>query len=177
MWRLIPKLTPVLLIAFLAFSPAGCKRKKKAADEQPAGMATMLHAADPRSAVQLVRGFHSVEAGAWRWTEKTFVVTLKAPAGANTKGANLILKFALPEAIVKPLGPVTIKAKIGQTELAPETYAKEGDQTYSRDVPAAALKDDAVTVEFTLDKALEPSAQDQRQLGVIMNMVGFEAKQ
>ena len=177
MWRLITKLTPVLLIGFVLLAPAGCKRKKKsAANEEPTGLATMLHAADPRAAVQLLRGFHNVEAGAWRWTMKSFAVTLKAPAGAQAKGATLVLKFALPEVILQKLGPVTVTAKVGNEQLPPETFSAAGDQTYTKEVPASALKDEAITVEFTLDKALAPSEQDQRELGVIMNLVGFEAK-
>ena len=177
MWRLTSKLTPVLLIAFLFLAPTACKRKKKnAGGDEPTGLATMLHAADPRSAVQLLRGFHTVEAGAWRWTMKSFAVTLKAPSGASAKGATLLLKFALPEIILQKLGPVTITAKVGNTALDPQTYSAAGDQTYTRDVPASALKDDAITVEFALDKALPASEQDQRELGIIMNMVGFEAK-
>jgi hypothetical protein len=180
MWRLILKTAPLLLlIAVLMLGPSGCKRKKKRASEndEPAGMATMLQAADPRSAVQLIRGFHGVEAGAWRWTEQTFAVSLKPPAGAAANGATLVLKFVLPDVVVQKLGPVTLSAKIGSSVLTPEKFSVAGEQTYSRPVPAEALKSDAVTVEFALDKALPPTGEDIRQLGVILNMVGFEAKQ
>jgi hypothetical protein len=51
-----------------------------------------------------------------------------------------------------------------------------GDYTYSRDVPPELLTGDAVTVEFTLDKALPPNPSDQRELGVIVQMVGLEPK-
>jgi hypothetical protein len=178
MWRLILKTAPVLLIALLMLGPSGCKRKKKRAQsDEPAGMATMLQAADPNSAAQLIRGFHGVEAGAWRWTEQTFAVSLKPPAGAAANGATLMLKFVLPDVAVQKLGPVTLSAKVGSTELAPEKYSAAGEQTYTRPVPASALKTDPVTVEFALDKAMPPTGEDIRQLGVILNMVGFEAKQ
>lgn len=166
-----------LLMSFLVVGSTGCKRKKRRAQDEPAGLATMLQAADPRSATQLVRGFHDVESGAWRWTQKSFAVTLHPPAGASVKGATLVLKFVYPEVSLQKLGPITLTAKVGNEQLAPETVDSAGDKTYSRDVPASALKDDAVTVEFTLDKAIPPGTQDIRELGVIMNMVGFEAKQ
>jgi hypothetical protein len=175
MWRLIAP----LLVGALLLSPAACKRKKKpgAAEEQPAGLATMLQAADPRSSVQFTRGFHDVEQGAWRWTEKSFAVTLRPPKGAAAKGATLILKFAVPDVILQKIGPQTLSAKMGAVSLAPETYRTAGDATYTRDVPASAFAGDAVNIEFALDKALPPSGQDIRELGIIVSMVGFEARQ
>jgi hypothetical protein len=169
---------PVLLIAVLAVAPVGCKRKRRnaKADEQPAGLATMVNAADPRSAVQLTRGFHTVEQNAWRWTTGSFAATLKPPAGSAQKGANLELRFVVPGAVINKLKSMTLTATVNGQKLAPETYTKEGEYTYMRDVPATALQQEAVNVEFTLDKFLPASPEDQRDLGVIMTMVGFEAK-
>ncbi len=167
----------VLLMSLVVVGSTGCKRKKKRAQDEPAGLATMLQAADPRAATQLLRGFHDVESGAWRWTAKSFAVTLHPPAGASVKGATLVLKFVFPEISLQKLGPITISAKVGSEQLAPETVDSAGDKSYSREVPASALKEDAVTVEFMLDKAIPPGTQDIRELGIIMNMVGFEAKQ
>jgi len=96
---------------------------------------------------------------------------------ADANGATLMLKFVLPDVVVQKLGPVTLSAKIGSTTLTPEKFSTAGEQIYSRPVPAEALKADAVTVEFALDKALPPTGEDIRQLGVIVNMVGFEVKQ
>ncbi len=178
MRRLVTKtVSVVLLMSVLLAGSTGCKRKKKRGQDEPAGLATMLQAADPRAATQLVRGFHAVESGAWRWTEKSFAVTLHPPAGASVKGATLVLKFVFPEVALQKLGPVTLSARVGTQQLSPETIDSAGDKSYSRDVPASVLKDDAVTVEFTLDKAIPPGGADIRELGVIMNMVGFEAKQ
>ena len=71
---------------------------------------------------------------------------------------------------------ITLTATVNGQKLAPETYAKSGEYTYSRDVPGASLTQDVVNVEFELDKFLPASPADQRDLGVIMTMVGFEAK-
>lgn len=180
MRRLILKLIPVLLLCLVVAATDGCRRKRKRnvkVDDEPAGMATMVHVADPRSAVQLVRGFHGVESGAWRWTQKTFAVVLKPPANSATTGANLQLKFSLPEVIVQKLGPMTISAHIGDTKLEPEKYEKPGDYTYSREVPPAVMKGDSLVVEFSLDKALAPGEVDARELGIIAQIIGFEAKQ
>lgn len=177
MRRLAFQLFPVFVIAALLIAPVGCKRRKRAsAEEQPAGLATMVHAADPRAAIQLVRGFHSVEQNAWRWTTGSFAVTLKPPAGAAQKGATLQLKFVVPDVVIDKLKSLTLTATVNGQKLPPETYAKAGEYSFSRDVPATALQQEAVTVEFALDKFIPASAQDQRDLGVIMTLVGFEAK-
>jgi hypothetical protein len=181
MWRLIVRQLPALLVCALLLTPAGCKRKKrepsKASEDEPAGLATMIHAADPRSNIQFVRGFYGVEGGSWRWTQKNFAITLKPPAGAANKGATLQLSFAIPDTVIQKMGPITLSASIGTVKLDPETYTKAGEYTYSRDVPASAMKGDAVRVDFALDKALPPTGQDSRELGIIVTLAGFEAKQ
>ncbi|HBY62134.1 MAG TPA: hypothetical protein DEH78_20120 [Solibacterales bacterium] len=159
---------------------ASCKRRDRvvveATQEEGTVLASVVHVADPRTATQLARGFYDVEGNAWRWTAGKFAVTLRPPAGAAQKGATLVFKFAFPEAVFTKTGPVTLAANVGGTALAPETFAKPGEQNYTRDVPATVLGKDAVVLEFSLDKALPPSAADQRELGVIATSIGFEAK-
>ena len=46
-----------------------------------------VHAADPKSSIQLIKGFHGVEQNSWRWTMGRFAVTLKPPIGAAEQGA------------------------------------------------------------------------------------------
>ena len=165
MWRLTLRIFPVLLIAALLLAPAGCKRRKKhaATEDEPTGLASMVHAADPRSTIQLVRGFYPVEQGAWRWTQKTFAVTLKPPTGSAKTGATLQLSFAIPDAVLQKAGPLTLSASIGDLKLDPEKYSQPGDLMYTREVPASAMKGEAITVEFVLDKALPPGDQDTRE--------------
>ena len=65
---------------------------------------------------------------------------------------------------------------VNGSALAPETYSKEGEFTYSREVAPNLLTGDAARVDFTLDKALAPSEADQRELGIVVNSVGLEPK-
>ena len=60
--------------------------------------------------------------------------------------------------------------------LAPEEYVKAGEFDYVRDVPVGAFRGGNVTVEFALDKALPPGGVERRELGVVANTIGFEAK-
>jgi hypothetical protein len=131
---------------------------------------------DPVASAQLVQGFYPVEAGTWRWTMKQFEVALKPPPGAADNGAKLNLKFAVPEAILSKVGPITVNAKVNGLALPPETYSKSGDYVYSRDVPATALKGDAVAVQFSADKGIGPSSDDARELSLIAVSVGLERK-
>ncbi len=159
---------------------AGCKRAKKtrveATDEAGPTLASVVNMADARASVQLLKGFHDVEGNAWRWTMGKFSVTLRPPLNAPRKGATLVVKMNIPEAIMGQVKSTTLTANVNGAAIAGETYTKAGEYTYSKDVPASALGADAVTVDFALDKFLPPGAADQRELGVVVSSIGFEAK-
>ncbi|MCX6629101.1 MAG: hypothetical protein NTW28_15900 [Candidatus Solibacter sp.] len=93
-----------LMLMALLLAPTGCKKKKVrvgATDEETPKMQSVLQMGDPKVEPQLVKGFHGVEAGAWRWTEKQFTVALRPPFGAGQKGAKLTVRLTVP--------PVTIE--------------------------------------------------------------------
>lgn len=170
----------MLLTVGILLAPTACKPKRKRPPLEPitqAGMiASMINAADPRASLQLTKGFYDIESGAWRWTARNFSATLHPPKDAAQKGARLVLKFAISDVVLEKLKKMRLSATVSGLELPPEDYTKPGEYTFTRDVPPAALKSDAVPVDFTLDKALPPSASDQRELGVIVSAIGFEAK-
>lgn len=170
----------VLLCAALVAGGIGCKRAKKtrveATDEAGPTLAQVVNMADARASVQLLKGFHDVEGNAWRWTMGKFSVTLRPPLNASQKGATLVVKMNIPEAIMGQVKSTTLTANVNGAAIAGETYTKAGEYTYSKDVPASALGADAVTVDFALDKFLPPGAADQRELGVVVSSIGFEAK-
>jgi hypothetical protein len=168
----------VALMTIIAIAPA-CRTRKKAKArvvEEDGQLASQVSVADPRAAVQLVRGFHALENDSWRWTMKSFTVTLRPPAGSAAAGAQLELKLVIPEAIVKQLGPIVVGARVNNADLAPETYSKAGDYTYTRDVPSSALHGDAVTFDFSADKGIPPSDKDSRELAIIVSSIGLTAK-
>jgi hypothetical protein len=71
---------------------------------------------------------------------------------------------------------VTIHATVNGTALPSETYTKSGEYTYSHDVPPNVISGEAVKVEFAMDRALPPTGADQRELGLVVSVVGFEPK-
>lgn len=169
-----------LALTAVVLSIASCKRSapnpSALVTDHAAPLVSIVQVKDPAASAQLVKGFYPVEAGAWRWTMKQFEVVLKPPPGAAENGAKLNLKLAVPEAIISKVGPVTLGANINGLALPPETYSKSGDYEYTRDVPAAALKGDAVAVQFSSDKGIGPTSDDARELSVIAVSVGLEPK-
>jgi hypothetical protein len=77
MRRLIQGSLLSILTAAMLLGPAACKRcqqqaQAEATDEQGQTLMPMVHVADQRAAVQLIKGFYDVEQNAWRWTMKKF---------------------------------------------------------------------------------------------------------
>ena len=169
------------LAAALSLLTPGCKQKKvetQATVEEPAQVqkASVVRMGDPTSAAQLLNGFHSIESGAWRWTQKQFAVSLRTPVGAGTSGATLTFRFTIPPVVIEKLHSITLNASAGGTSLGPQTYNAAGQYAYQRAVPAAVLNTGFVDVAFQLDKALPPGAADARELGIVAVSAGLEAK-
>jgi hypothetical protein len=179
MRRLAERGAHAILCAALALS-LGCGRQRTAqvgtVEEEDQQLVSMLHVADPNTAIQLVRGFHDIEQNAWRWTRGSFSVALKVPAGASERGAVLELKFVAPEPVIERLKEVTLSASVNGHALEAETYSKAGEYTYRRELPAAALQQEAVTVDFALDKYLAAGEVETRELGIIVSSAGLIGK-
>jgi hypothetical protein len=69
--------------------------------------------------------------------------------------------------VTSKLHEVTLSANVGGTALPPESYAKDGNYTYKRDIPASAFTGDHTSVQFHLDKFLPPVGPETRKLGVL----------
>ncbi|MCU1258008.1 MAG: hypothetical protein JWO80_893 [Bryobacterales bacterium] len=130
--------------------------------------------ADPAAARQLIAGFYGLESNSWRWTAKTFVVTLQPPPGADKRGAVLRLRIFIPEGQFQKLGPMTLSADVDDDTLEPETFSAAGNYTYLRDVPPSVLLTNLVPVIFTLDKAAPPSIDDGRELGAVVTEIALQ---
>ncbi len=156
--------------ALAAGAMAGC-RSKSGTD-----LAEVVNIADEGLAPQLLRGFHRVENGSWRWTQGKFSVALKPPKQAGN-GAVLLLRFSIPDALMAQRKEVTISAVIEGVPLPPEKVTAPGEHEYRREVPAEVVKGKrAATVDFTVDPVTPPGESDERELGVIAATVGLLKK-
>jgi hypothetical protein len=78
--------------------------------------------------------------------------------------------------VIQQVKETRLTASLGKAELGTETYSSAGEYTFTVDVPAAALGDEAVTVDFALDRFLPPGAVDTRELGLIVSSIGLETR-
>lgn len=177
MWGLT-EMTPrrTLLLMLVA---VGCRQPKRVAavnQEEEIGLRSLVHTADVRSAVQLVKGFHEIEQNSWRWTQGSFSVTLRPPSSAAAKGATLVLQHTIPDAIIAKVKKMTLTANIQGATIPSETYSRGGSYTFRGNVPAVALASDAVTVDFAVDNFVKAGEVDARELAMIVVAVGLELK-
>lgn len=168
-------LSLTLILIPLLLAGAGCKRRNRGAGQGQL-LASNIYAGDPNAAVRFVQGFYGIEENAWRWTSKDFAVDLAPPLHADQKGAQLVLRLAVPDGVIQKLNSVQLSASVQGHKLEPQIYAKAGSYVYTRDVPAESLQSEAVRIEFSLDHALDPTAEDHRQLGIIVSEVGLLSK-
>jgi len=119
--------------------------------------------ADPWLDCDLEGGWHAMEDGRWRWTERVFSVRLPAPLSAAPR---LRLRFTLPEVALRATGALRLRATVGDESLPTQEYNSAGEHSYEQSVPPAALRDGPVSVRFELDKSMRPAAPDLRELGI-----------
>lgn len=170
----------VLFVTLALLSATGCRREEKIkmepTDESQAVLASAVHAADPKAAMQLTKGFHPVEQNAWRWTLGRFAIAFAPPEGAAERGATLNVKISVPEPVLDRVKKTTLSASIQGSAVGSATYTSAGEQTFSADIPAALLKSDAVTVEFALDPFVAAGTMENRELGIIFVSSSLDAK-
>lgn len=155
---------------------AACKRYRRpnpaATVEEPAELSSRISMGEPRDESQLLNGFYQIESDAWRWTGRKFAISLRPPLGGRLKGAKLELACAVADAIADQLLPLTIRATVAGRPLEPQRLTAAGQQTVTFPVPKEALTEDAVVVEFELDKVAR-LGDESRDLGLIAASAGF----
>lgn len=130
---------------------------------------------DPKAAPQLLSGFYAIEGNAWRWTAGKFSVRLRTPPEAAQSGATLSFSFSIPDPALQKLKSITLAASVNGMALKSATYTAPGDQVFTADIPGSALAAEDVTIDFALDKTMQPDG-DLRHLGVIAKSVSLSGK-
>jgi hypothetical protein len=137
-------------------------------------LSSTVNTADSRVAAQLIRGFHDIEQGSWRWTEGKFSVLLKPPPG-STGGGRIVLRCVVAEPLIAKVGAVTLSARLNGGVLGTVTWRNAGEYTFTAPVPAPQLDAGAITVDFDLDKFLPAGQADARELGLIVSSVAVQS--
>ncbi len=163
------------LLISLLLAGTSCKRRHGGSGQGQL-LASNIYAGDPNVSGHFVKGFYGVEENAWRWTGKEFAVDLSPPLHSDQKGAQLVMKLAVPDAVIQKLTSMQLTASIKGFKLEPQAYTKPGQYTYTRDVPPDELQGNVVRIDFSLDHTLPPTEDDKRQLGIIVSEVGLVAK-
>jgi SAM-dependent methyltransferase len=134
----------------------------------------LLHspALDSQWHVELLSGWHPMEDGHFRWTERRFSVQLEAPSPQACSA--LSLEFVLPEEHFARVGPVTLRAAVNGVALPQQTYSYSGTHTYAQNLPAIVSPGSKLLFDFTLDRALPPTARDARELGLVVSFARGE---
>jgi len=143
------------------YTTTGCDRgsNPSAADrDQRAFCLLASKLPDPWLGCDLEGGWHEMENGSWRWTERVFSVRLP-PSSPTT----LRLQFTFPEAILRETGPLQLSATIEGERLPARKYATPGEHVYEQTVTTSGRP---ASVRFELDKAFRPPAPDTRELGI-----------
>ncbi|MCC7174407.1 MAG: methyltransferase domain-containing protein [Bryobacterales bacterium] len=117
--------------------------------------------------VTLLRGWHPMETGHFRWTEGAFSVRLERTGPCTA--ASLAFDFFLPQDHLRRLGAVTLAATVNGRELPAQEFRYAGECRYRQPVPPGAVEGGAAEIEFRLDKSSPPSADDRRELGVAVS--------
>jgi tRNA (mo5U34)-methyltransferase len=100
--------------------------------------------------IRLLDGWHAIEFGAWRWTERRFSFAIDD----SVEGRTVRLRFYLAPVVFAGRAFVTLRAG----EAPPQTYTTPGEHAY--ECPAASH------VHFELDTAIGPTKEDPRELGL-----------
>ena len=123
--------------------------------------------------LDLAGGWHALEDGSWRWTERVFAVRLPS----RPSGTKLTFRFMLPESMLRALGPIRLSATIAGFCLPGSDYRTPGEHTYTQTIPSAALTGQQPFVQFELDKAWRSQETgDRRELGVQVAFWSYESK-
>jgi len=140
------------------------------ADTLHRGAGGRLSTGDPQFADRL-EGFYDIESG-WRWTRPNFAISLDAPPVPGARAVRLSVALFLPEALIRPLGPVTLSARINGHALQSQTFDREGGFTFMRDLPAAWVRPGRNRFDFSVDKSLHTPG---RELGLVVTGAVLDA--
>jgi tRNA (mo5U34)-methyltransferase len=126
---------------------------------------------DPGLTAGLLNGWHQLEEGNWRWTERCFSAEMQVPE--DLSDAKLELHFVYPDYLKQRIPSLGLKATIGKVLLGEAQYSTSGEHIFRAAIPAGLLRGGTVIVTFELDRAIPPDSVDRRERGIVALNVGL----
>jgi tRNA (mo5U34)-methyltransferase len=125
--------------------------------------------ATPAGELELERGWHELEHGGWRWTERRFSVRLNL--SESLAPATLRFVFDVTDHVLARHSAVTLTARLNDHRLPPATFSTPGEHEYTATVPS--LPAGPARIEFELDTTLAPADGEERELGgILVSFIG-----
>jgi len=156
------------VIRYATFGPAATADPVTDEGDARAFILAKSRLAGPPRGFRLREGWHQLEDNAWRWTERTF--SMELDTSASLQPATLRFAFQLPEIVFAQTPVLNLAVRINGTAVASGIYSMPGEHEYIATVPPT---DGQVSIaEFELDRAIAPTDQDRRELGLIVDFSG-----
>ena len=142
---------------------------------KPLELLSYLNLGDIRSRPQLVRGWYTIEDGAWRWMAPEAEATLLPLPDV---AAQFELQLFFPPDFMRRAGsPVTVSVMLNGKPFASAIYFEPGGHTVAKRIPPELPTSPATRVSIRVNPYIPPSATDQRALGAVVQGLGFVAGQ
>lgn len=109
-------------------------------------------------------GWHSLENGHARWTERVFSLSAERPQGAS----RFRFRFFLPPSSLDQTGPLTLSVRASGHDCGAQVFSFSGDQVFEGEIPDG-IGDQPIDFSFSLDHCLPPGDKDHRELGVLVS--------
>ena len=159
------------LAAMLLLSAAGCRQPRhphpELIVEEPSQLKPTIDASAAADAEQLLEGFYEPDPGGWRWAAPEFTISLGVPGELRGKEARIEADLWIPESGWTHLSGLAIAARTADQELGRWRAPGPGARTAVFPVPAALTREEAILVDFVLDRFIPPAGEETRKLGVV----------
>jgi tRNA (mo5U34)-methyltransferase len=119
--------------------------------------------------LQLGEGWHELEGTGWRWTKRVFVFSASVDTGNTPERVKL--RFFVPPETIRQVGPSKLSGTVNGVALPPFVIDTPGDHRYVAELRGLSTP---LVFRFELDRCKEPSADDDRELGIIVASVDFQ---
>ena len=129
------------------------------------------------SPAHFAKGFYNIEANAWRWTGKEFAVDLSPPLHSDQRGAQLVMKLAVPDAVIQKFDFGAVVGSIQGLQAGAANLHQSRASTPTRATcPRTSCKAMwCASISPWITRCRLPTPTDAN-LGIIVSEVGLVAK-